>query len=871
MKNSLFIVTVGLGAVLCFCETATMRLAGAESPVARQYAPSREIDLLHLALDVTPDFRQRTITAQATLRFKPIAMPLDELRLDAVDLEVTNLVATEKVLGWQIAGDKIVVNFDPPIPPGKEASVTISYRAQPVQGLFFRTREMGYPAEDEHLFTQGEAISARHWYPGFDSPNEKFTSEVTCRVPDGMVVLSNGRKISEEKAGGLVAVRWLQDKPHANYLVTLVAGYFKKIEARHKDVPLAFWTVPSASAQAAASFAGTDDMMAFFEQETGVPFPWARYDQVCVLDFVAGGMENTSLTVLNNETLFTPESENLRNSESLVAHELAHQWFGDLVTCKDWSHIWLNEGFATYYDDLYDERKNGRDHFLYRLWQGARTIVGQPNDTRPMVFRGYVNPNEMFDWRAYGKGAWVLHMLRSQLGPDLYRRCVKTYLERHQYGNVTTDNFSAVIEELSGRSYDQFFDQWLYHARTPELEADYAWDEHGKLARLTIRQTQPVSDSVLLFKFPLTVRFKSKAGTVDRQVIVKEKSEDFYFRLPQAPEMVRIDPELAVLAKINFRPPNPMLNAQLGDDSDVVGRLLAIEQFQSRQDHEAVAKLKELLNHDRFYGVRVEASAALRAIHTSEALEALLASTHQSDARVRRAVLADLGHFFSEAAFAEILRAVKEEKNPDIIAETLGALAACPKPEVRDILLTHLHSTSYKERLVGAAMRTMRARQDPANVGPLLETMQRREKKFPSPVLAIGLDALARLARWETNRDTIRDLITQHTTDLRRPVRLAALNALGTLEDPRALPVLDTFASAAKDSPERQAAERAIETIRAARKGPVELGDLRKEVLDLQKENRDLRRQFDTLQKKIEASSAPKTNPPARTSAKRNS
>jgi aminopeptidase N len=180
-------------------------------------------------------------------------------------------------------------------------------------------------------------------------------------------------------------------------------------------------------------------------------------------------MENTSATTLNDNTLFTEATENIRTSEGLVAHELAHQWFGDYVTCKDWSHVWLNEGFATYYGQLLGGQKHGRDQLLYSLYGSARAIVGRTN-VKATVERRYDNARELFSYLAYDKGAWVLHMLRSQLGDDLYRQCVKTYLERNQYGSVVTEDFNRVIEELSGRGFDQFFDQWVYHGGQPELD-----------------------------------------------------------------------------------------------------------------------------------------------------------------------------------------------------------------------------------------------------------------------------------------------------------------------------------------------------------------------------------------------------------------
>jgi aminopeptidase N len=837
------------------CRTAESLMAPGDSSDHRKYAPSRQVDILHVAINVTPDFKQRTVAGKVTLRFKPIAKPFPELSLDGVDLRVQAVTATEQVLGWQATDKQVIVTFDPPIPPDREASVTITYNASPKKGLYFRTPEMGYKAGDMHLFTQGEAIEARHWFPSYDAPNEKFTSEIICRVPDGMVVLSNGKLTSEERdaGSGLVAVRWLQDKPHANYLIALAAGYFKQVEDNYKEVPLALYTPASRVDQAMNTFKDTKDMMAYFEQETGVPYPWAKYYQVCVDDFVVGGMENTSLTILNENTLHTAATESLRNSQGLVAHELAHQWFGDLVTCKDWSHLWLNEGFATYYEQLYDGHKNGRETMLYRLYESAKHITGQPNQTNAIVRRDFNVPEDQFGYLAYPKGAWVLHMLRSQLGEALYRRCIKTYLERHSFDNVTTEDLSEVIEELSGGSFDQFFDQWVYHAAQPELAVTYNWDEKTKLAKVTLQQNQKLSEDVLLFRFPLTIRFKSKAGAVDKQITVKEKSEDFYFPLREAPEVVRIDPELTLLAKVNFSPPLGMLYAQLSDQADVLGRLMAVEQLGQRQERGAVGRLKEVLNGDPFWGVRVAASKALRALQTDAALEALLASTQQDDARVRRQVIADIGGYYRESSYAAALKALQEERNPAIQAEALRALGAYAKPEVREKLLACLSSESYRNELAVAAFGAIGAQDDPAYIGPVQDCLQRQRQRFTTSGFNTGLTTLARLARNEEKKDAVREFLTGYLNDERRRTQLTAIRALGTLGDPKAIAVLEKIAEAPRESPERAAAERAIADLRADRKPAAELGTLRNEVMNLQKDNRQLRKELDELKKKLEA------------------
>lgn len=838
------------------CDKGAWQFAPADSSAHRKYAPDRAIDILNLALDVTPNFQRRTVAGTAILTFKPIAKSLSELTLDAVDLRIEQVTASVPVRHFQTAEGVLTVTFNDPLPANTEVQLTVVYWAEPTKGLYFRTPEMGYLAGDTHLFTQGEAIEARHWYPSFDAPNEKFTSEITCRVPEGMTVLSNGRLVSQERdaATGLSVVHWRQDKPHSNYLISLVAGYFKKVEDQYRNIPLAFFTPASQINEAQASFRDTKEAMAFFEKEIGVAYPWAKYFQVCVNDFVAGGMENTSITTLTDHTLFSDKSENISSSQGLMAHELAHQWFGDLVTCKDWSHLWLNEGFATYYAHLFDGAKNGRDFMLYGLYRDAKGIVDRTDDTKSIVYRKFDDPSEQFSYLAYPKGSWVLHMLRAQLGEDLYRRCISTYLERNQYDSVVTEDLNRVIEQLSGRSFDRFFDQWVYHAHHPELEVSYSWDERSKLAKLSVRQNQKLSDDVLLFQFPLTVRFHGKSEAVDRTIWVKEKSEDFYFALPNAPKLVRVDPELTLLAKIDFNVSSGMLDEQCQEKGDVVGRLLAVEQLARRKDGRAIEKLKGLLQRDGFYGVRVEAARALREIHNEEAFAALVESLQQADARVRQEVVAAVAGFYRAEAEEIAGRVARNESNPEIVATAIRALGTYPSASVRALLLQYLQTESYRNVLADAAISGIRAQDDPSYLDPLQKALRERREAFTSSGLGRGLETLAYLARNQDKKSEVRDFLLEFVNDRRKSVQLASMRALGTLGDPTALAVLGTFASARKGSPERETAERAIAALRVAKKPGDDWRDLRNEVLDLQKQTRELKNQIEEFKRQIEAS-----------------
>lgn len=829
--------------------------APSDTPDYRKYAPDRKVDILNIALDITPDFTNETIAGKAVITFKPIAAPLRDWKLDAEELRVESV--TGSALTFVNDDKALTLHFTQELPVDREQSITITYSATPKKGLYFRTPKQGYKAGNTHLFTQGEDMDARFWFPTHDFPNEKFTSEITCHVPEGMIALANGKKVSEQKdANGLTAFHWKQSKPHVSYLVCLVAGYFKGVEDTYKDLPLAFYTVPSESAVITNSFAPTKEAMAFFEEEIGYPYPWEKYYQVCVTDFMFGGMENTSLTTLTEGTLFSAESENLQNSEDLVAHELAHQWFGDLVTCKDWSHAWLNEGFATYYAHLFDGHKNGRETMLFNLYQSARGIVARNanSDTKGLVHRNYGQSMEVFYNGIYPKGAWVLHMLRAQLGADLYRKVIKTYLERNQFKTVETHDLSMVVEELSGRSYDQFFDQWLFRPHFPELNVTYSWDEAAKLAKLSVRQTQPLTNEIHLFNFPLKVRFKVGEQTVDRELTIKQRAEDFYIKLDKAPTIVRLDPDLVLLAKTTFQPPRAMTLAQLADKSDMIGRLLAIETLRSDISDENVKRLRDVINSDPFFGVRQEAVSILRGMKSTAALDALLACTNQTDARVRFRVVDAIGSYFHEKAFAAISYTLEHEKNPEIIAEAIQALAVSPNPDATQKLISYLNSNSFHQLLANRAIFALRSRRDAAAVPPLIDTLKKRWDELPTGALVNGLETLAALARDDDkNRDNVRELLLTHINEERDRVQIAAIRGLGTLRDERSIPILETFAGAAPGTPARAPAESAINAIREARPPANESQALRTEVMDLKKENREIRDEMKTLSQKLQA------------------
>ena len=824
----------------------------------RKYAPDRQVDLLHIKLDVTPDFAAHTVAGTATLRFAPIAKPLTTLRLDGINLKVADVRASHAVSDHSADAESVTVAFDPPVPVGAEAWVEIDYSAEPKQGLYFRTPDMGFPAGDMHLWTQGEPHEARHWIPCFDYPNERATTEIICHVPADMTVVSNGRLVGEvaDEAGKLKAVHWTQEKSHVSYLICLIAGRLHKLEDKHRDVPLGFYTQPSLKEHAANAFRDTRLIMEFFEEEIGLPYPWNKYDQCTCGDYPIGGMENTTITTLTPRTIYSDATENIRSSHGLDAHEMAHQWFGDYVTCKDWSHLWLNEGFATYYALLYEGKKFGRDAMLYGLYLDARDdILPRAGDRRPIVYRRYNEPDEQFDYRSYPKGSWVLHMLRSQFGEDLYRRAIRAYLERHALGEVESEDLREAFEELSGEPLDRFFDQWLYHAGHPELKITYRWLAGDKLAHVTIEQTQETNDDVLLFELPTKLQFVVDGKPTDENIRIDGKRHDFYVTLPGEPTVVLFDPDYSLLTKVDFKKSDALLEAQLKHEPNAIARVLACEGLAKRDTAGSVAALQHALQNDPFYGVRSAAALALRQIRTGEAVAALVASTKQEDARIRLRVVEELGKAYRDEAREKLLDVVANEKNPAVAAAAIRSLGNYQGKPTTDAVKAALKSKSFtNDELIAAfgAIGTL----DAAHLAPaLIKTLQERSLDVDQRNFGEGLATLAKVSAGRPRRRAAAyEALAGFLNSPRPLIQEQAVRALGDLKEPRARDLLEPLARGSEHDPLTAAAKSALRQLDGETKlVPAEVGELRREVRELRESHEKLEKSLKEIKGKNEA------------------
>jgi aminopeptidase N len=446
---------------------------------------------------------------------------------------------------------------------------------------------------------------------------------------------------------------------------------------------------------------------------------------------------------------------------------------------------------------------------LLSLWKEAQRVIGA-NDQRPIVWRDYEQPMQQFDTRAYPKGAWVLHMIRSRLGVPLYRAGVRFYLAHHRDSVVTTDDLQEAFETVSGRSFDQFFDQWVYHGGVPVLDIDYSWDAEKKTARVSVKQAQKTDGGTPVFAFPLPVRFivtgeDGREVTEEFTASVSKAQEDFHWPLKGQPVLVRVDPELTVLAKVNFTPSGEMLDRQLR--SDFLGRMTAVQALANQKTDAAVAKLAEAASGDAHWAIRAEAAGALGKISAASARAALISLTSQPDERVRHAVVQSLGAIYHSEARTTLAQLAASESNPLILASIIEALAAWPEAD----LVSFLAKPSYHGMTASAAIRALRARHQQSSVPAIVEAV--KQQPFPPRELGSALRALGALARGSTD-DTVRDFLTGYLLAPHDAVRTGAVDALGELGDPRALPALQKLAAQSRN-PSAPAAQSAAAKIQS--------------------------------------------------------
>jgi aminopeptidase N len=824
-----------------------------------RYAPDRVVDIQHIALQLDVDPAKRQVSGTATLRGMVIAPNTRVIELDAVELMIEKVMVSAKAAAWRHDGKRLRVELASPLPAGAELTLAIEYKGAPRRGLYFVAPDEAYPHKPLQVWTQGQDEDSRYWFPCVDTPSEKATSEVKVTVPASLFALSNGVLVSDKTSGGKRTLHWRLDVPHSCYLITLAVGDFGTIETKWRDMPVVYYVERGREEAAERTLARTPQMLELFSQRFGVPYPYPRYAQVFVADFIFGGMENTSATTLTDTILIDERAAIDYDIDSLVAHELAHQWFGDLVTCRDWGEGWLNEGFATYSEYIWREHHEGRDAADLELEEWADAYFGEDSGRyrRTIATKLYDEPIDIFDHHLYEKGGRVLHMLRNVLGDDAFWKTLAHYLGKHRHGVVESRDLARAVEDATGRVLDWFFSQWVIDgAGHPELDVNVRWDPESQLATVSVEQTQKVEGRTPLFRLPTKIRFRVGDKDVDVPLEIAEHKHVFHVRLDGEPSQAIFDPGRVLLAARTIDKPEPVWIAELAGATLAIDRSVAAIALAKRGGPAAEAALIAALEKDKFWAVRGTAALALGTLRTPSARDRLIKRLKtEVHPRARRSIARALGDFVHDATAAAALATIVDKGDASYFVEAEACLALGRTRTARAGELLRKASTreSFTDVIRQHAYRGLAEARDDSALGLLVDGTK---WGHPTQGRRAAAGALALLMRGRRDREArdVRERVELLLVDKDFRVQAAAIEALAVMGDAGAIPALRRMIDRELDGRLRR---RGKEVIRDLGEGAPLAEDVRR----LRDEVGELRSQVGSLRERLEQVEAARAAP----------
>lgn len=780
-------------AFLALAALLTSSIAAPQLFADEPYARSRDYDLQHSKIALRFDLEQKKVLGEVTHSLSMLRDGTAKIIFDSAGLTIQSVTLNKAAAKFETSSDKLSIPLPSAAKAGDRFDVAIRYEGRPTKGIYFILPDKDYPDRPSQIWTQGESEDTHYYLPTYDYPNDRLTTETILTVPASWITVSNGKLMSVSDAGkGLKTWYWKESVPSSTYLLTVVAGEFEEVKDIWRGIPVTYYAPKGRGDRLAINYARTPAMMELFSKKFGVDYPWEKYAQVMVDDFVAGGMENSSATTNTSSSLVHPRlaPEYLIGEDGLISHELGHQWFGDLVTCKDWGDIWLNEGFATFLEAVWMEAHYGKDQADYERWEAGREWFASNNLWNKPIVRHDFDDSSEFDGNAYGKGGWVLYMLRHQISEDAFYRGVKHYLEVNRGKNVVTADLAKAIEEATHTNVDQFFSQWLYGAGGPKFDLSYSYDGEKRQVILTVKQTQKIEGRVGLFRIPVEVEITTASGPKLYNVTVSKDKQTFSLPADSAPLMVLFDKGGQLLKSAEFHKEKKEWLYQLKNASDLADRADAVAALgKMKNDEEAVAVLGETLHNDKAWGVRATAADTLGRLGGASASKLLLAALDSNERPwVRSRVVSALGNFKDDAAVAAKLNAVaKQDDSYRARAAALQALGLVKAPNAFAALDAAVAGDSPDGYLRNAALRSLGSLGDDKAV-PLLLQWSAAGKPIDSRTAAINS-----VARLQKDSKDITKQIAAYLAEPHFPVRRAAIYALGGRGDATAIPALEAL------------------------------------------------------------------------------
>ena len=640
-------------------------------PTPEIYNPAakRSHDLLHTKVEVSFDWKNRHLHGQATLRLKPYFYSTNELVLDAKGFEIKQVARLgkegKKVLPYEYDGAKMRITLDGTFTRNDEFEIWVDYIAKPEElevggsaaissdkGLYFINHDGSQEGKMPQIWTQGETEASSCWFPTIDKPNERMTQELLITVDKKYTTLSNGLLIfSTDNGDGTRTDYWKQKDPHAPYLAMMSVGEFEIVEDVWRDsIAVNYYVEKEWVPYAKDIFGDTPDMLEFFSTRLGVDYPWEKYSQIVVRDYVSGAMENTTAVIHGDFLYRNPRQLLDGNNESIIAHELFHHWFGDYVTCESWSNLPLNESFANYSQFLWDEHRHGRDEADFNAYSEMQGYLFESRTKQEDLIRfDYMDKEDMFDGHSYNKGGRILHMLRIYLGDDAFFEGLRVYLEDNKHTAVEVHNLRLAFEKVSGEDLNWYFNQWFLSSGHPKLDISYDYDSATSMQHVIVEQTQNF-DKTPLFRLPMKIDVWENGKNTTHEVEMTKHKQTFSFKTNSVPSWVNVDADKVLLCQKNDQKTDAQWAAQYAEGPLLLDRLEALEAFEKSGTADGIATVVSALK-DKYTGLQIKAMGQLKFAvkqRGPEIREELRRLAMHPKAPVRAAAIKNLSKYFGK-------------------------------------------------------------------------------------------------------------------------------------------------------------------------------------------------------------------------------
>ncbi len=803
------------------------------------YRPTRErsYDIIHFRADLTVDWAKKQVGGEATVRLRPLAS-LSSISLDAYWLNVSDVRDADRGTSYKFSStdDALIISFGRTLQTADTVAVTIRYTARPTAGLYFvdpGPQTNNKPA----IFTYGEGGIHANWLPLYNENNDKFSTEMIVTVEKPFTAISNGTLLqTRENQNGTRTFHWYQALPHSNYLIALFIGDYVPVKLRPAfgSIPLSVWVHAGQEDQARTVFQRTPDMVEFFSKRFSFRYPWDKYDQIASFDYAIGAMENTGITGHNDRILrrpgqleeFNPDFEHYSanwTAEAIISHELGHHWFGDNTTCRTLANLWMNESFASYMMMLWDEHRLGNEHLQSQTQialQSYLDYVAESHIIRPLEYRFYDSRDQIYNLQTtYQKGAIVLHMLRWVLGDEAFFQGLGYFQNKHQFANVESQDLLTALEESTGKNLTWFFEQWIWSGGHPIFEVSWNHIPGRKKVEVRVEQVQPIVEGQGTFRLPVEIRIDVKGTTRKETVWIEESTQSYVFDVSEAPDLVSFDGRGALVADIRERKQVRELAYQALKD-ELPGRLRALRQLAGNHASNPLTfeVLHRTIQGNGSWTLRAEATLLLQSIHTLQAQQLLLAQLQSEDYHVRKAAVIALGSRFTAEARSALRTTVEAEKNDDVAAAALVALAKIDPSLSEQFFEAQLKKESWYDSRKLAVLRcievlaTDHSVQNPERFVPLV-------RRYVDTRYNYELRQQA-LKSWTACAPGDKALLNQLFATVKNDilaVQTTAMKLLGMIRHESAIPILEEAAKRSGDIDVRKAARDALEEIRRIR------------------------------------------------------